>query len=145
MAFGKSHWRLGDEMPVGAGRVGLSTFIGLMSVLMGVGGGSFAVPTMSLFGRPIHQAVATAAGFGVLIALPSAIAFLFVVIPADVRPPFSIGAVNLPAFGIVIAMTILTAPLGAKLAHAMDPKPLKRVFAVFIVMVALNMLRKTFF
>ncbi len=145
MAFGRAHWRLGEVMPRGAIRALWSGFIGFMSVLMGIGGGSFAVPTMTLFGRPIHQAVATAAGFGVLIALPSAIAFFFVEVPAEVRPPLTLGAVNLPAFGIVIATTMLTAPIGARLAHAMDPKPLKRVFALFIMLVALNMLRKTFF
>ena len=58
-------------------------------------------------------------------------------------PPFTLGAVNLVAFLIVICMTLLTAPLGVKLAHAMDPKPLKRVFAVFLIIVALNMLRKS--
>jgi len=54
-----------------------------------------------------------------------------------------VGAVNLPTFAIVIAMTLITAPLGVRLAHAMDPKPLKRVFAVFLILVALNMLRKS--
>lgn len=142
LAFGKAHWRIAEQMPAGPTRAGLSGFIGFMSVLMGVGGGSFAVPTMTLYGQPIHRAVATAAGFGVLIAVPSVIAFFFVEIPAEVRPPFTLGAVNLPAFLIVICMTVFTAPLGAKLAHAMDPKPLKRVFAFFIMLVALNMLRK---
>ena len=58
------------------------------------------------------------------------------------RPPFTLGAVNGVAFLVVIAMTLTTAPLGVKLAHSMDPKPLKRVFAVFLTLVALNMLRK---
>ena len=86
--------------------------------------------------------MATAAGFGLLIAVPSVIGFLFVEIAPESRPPFTIGAVNLVAFGVVIAMTLITAPWGVRLAHAMDPKPLKRVFAVFLVIVALNMLRK---
>ena len=55
---------------------------------------------------------------------------------------FTLGAVNGVAFLVVICMTLITAPLGVKLAHAMDPKPLKRVFAVFLTLVALNMLRK---
>lgn len=75
-----------------------------------------------------------------LIAVPSVAGFLLLEVEAP--PPLTIGAVNLPAFGIVIATTLLTAPLGARLAHAMDPKPLKRVFAVFIIAMALNMLRK---
>ncbi len=110
--------------------------------VMGIGGGSFGVPLMSLYNTPIHRAVATAAGFGVLIAVPSVIGFLFLPIDPAMRPPYTVGAVNLPTFLVVIAMTLLTAPLGVKIAHAMDPKPLKRVFAVFLTLVALNMLRK---
>lgn len=142
MAFGKPHWRLGQQMPTGLARVILSPVIGFLSVLMGIGGGSFGVPLMSLYGVPIHRAVATAAGFGVLIAVPSVVGFLLLPLPAVAQPPLSVGAVNFIAFGLVIAMTLLTAPLGVRLAHAMDPKPLKRVFAVFLIFVALNMLRQ---
>ncbi|MBM1558301.1 sulfite exporter TauE/SafE family protein [Sulfitobacter mediterraneus] len=141
MGFGRAEWRLGQAMPTGVLRAVLSPGVGFLSVLMGIGGGSFGVPLMSLFNTPIHRAVATAAGFGVLIAVPSVIGFLFVDMQAG-KPPLTIGAVNLVAFGIIIAMTLITAPLGVKLAHAMDPKPLKRVFAVFLVLVAVNMLRK---
>jgi len=141
MGFGRSTWRLGQQMPTGGLRAALSPGVGFLSVLMGIGGGSFGVPLMTLFNTPIHRAVATAAGFGVLIAVPSVIGFLFVPMEAG-RPPLTLGLVNLVAFGIVIAMTLITAPYGVKLAHAMDPKPLKRVFAVFLVFVALNMLRR---
>ncbi len=142
MGFGKSEWRLGQAMPKGFGRALLSPAVGFLSVLMGIGGGSFGVPLMTLFNVPIHRAVATAAGFGVTIAVPAVIGFLFMDIDPAHRPPFSVGAVNLVAFFIVIAMTMMTTPLGVKLAHAMDPKPLKRVFALFLTLVALNMLRK---
>lgn len=140
MTFGKAHWRVGDAMPKGVVRIVLSPVIGFLSVLMGIGGGSFGVPTMSLYNVPIHRAVATAAGFGVIIAVPSVIGFLSVDLQSP--PPFTIGAVNLPAFILVIAMTLITAPWGAALAHRMDPKPLKRVFGVFLMLVAINMLRK---
>lgn len=142
LGLGKSEWRLGDAMPKGIRRVVLSPSVGFLSVLMGIGGGSFGVPLMSLFNTPIHRAVATAAGFGVIIAVPSVLGFLFLDIAPEHRPPLTIGAVNLVAFAIVVAMTMITAPWGVKLAHAMDPKPLKRVFAVFLTLVALNMLRK---
>ncbi|MGB3243219.1 MAG: sulfite exporter TauE/SafE family protein [Sulfitobacter sp.] len=141
MGLGRAHWRLGQAMPTGVVRAALSPAVGFLSVLMGIGGGSFGVPLMSLYNTPIHRAVATAAGFGVLIAVPSVIGFLFVDMVSG-KPPLTVGAVNLPAFVIIIAMTLITAPWGVKLAHAMDPKPLKRVFAVFLVLVALNMLRK---
>jgi len=140
MTFGKAHWRVGDAMPKGVARIVLSPVIGFLSVLMGIGGGSFGVPTMSLYNVPIHRAVATAAGFGVIIAVPSVIGFLTVDLQSP--PPFTIGAVNLPAFILVIAMTLITAPWGAALAHRMDPKPLKRMFGVFLMLVAINMLRK---
>lgn len=142
MATSQAHWRLGSEMPRGLRRATLSPALGFLSVLMGIGGGSFGVPVMTLYGVAIHRAVATAAGFGVIIAVPSVIGFLFVQVDPATRPPYTLGAVNGVAFAIVIAMTLLTAPLGVKLAHAMDPKPLKRVFAVFLTLVALNMLRK---
>lgn len=140
LGLGRSEWRLGSAMPTGITRAILSPLVGLMSVLMGIGGGSFGVPLMSLYNTSIHRAVATAAGFGVVIAVPSVAGFLIMQIEG--APPYSLGAVNLPAFGLIIAMTLITTPWGAKLAHAMDPKPLKRVFAVFLALVALNMLRK---
>ncbi|WP_096786442.1 sulfite exporter TauE/SafE family protein [Rhodobacter sp. CZR27] len=140
MAFGRANWRLGEAMPDGPKRAAIGGSVGFLSVLMGIGGGTFGVPLMSLYSVPIHRAVATAAGFGVIIALPSAAIFLLT--PVDVAPPWTVGAVNLPAFAVTIAMTLITAPLGVRLAHAMDPGPLKRVFAVFIMIVALNMLRK---
>lgn len=143
MAFGRSDWRLGDVMPKGAFRAVGSPSIGFLSVLMGIGGGSFGVPTMTLFGVPIHRAVATASGYGVIIAVPSVIGFLFARI--DVAPPLTVGAVNFGAFAVVVCMTLITAPWGAAIAHKMDPKPLKRVFGAFLILVALNMLRKVVF
>lgn len=140
LAFGRNQWRLGPSMPEGAGRVVLSPVVGFLSVLMGIGGGSFGVPLMSLFGVPIHRAVATAAAWGVIIAVPSVAILVFT--PVDGAPPYTFGAVNLPAFVTVIAMTLITAPYGVRLAHAMDATPLRRVFAAFLALVALNMLRK---
>lgn len=142
LAFGRQHWRLGNDMPRGLTRAALSPLVGFLSVLMGIGGGSFGVPLMSLYSVPMHRAVATAAGFGVLIAVPSVLAFLLVPVGPDGHPPFMIGTVNWAAFGLAVSMTLITAPIGARLAHAMDALLLRRVFAVFILIVALNMLRK---
>jgi uncharacterized membrane protein YfcA len=140
MTFGRNHWRISHRLPGGILRAAVSSVIGFLSVLMGIGGGSFGVPTLTLFNVPIHKAVATAAGFGVIIAVPSVIGFLMVDIA--VAPPLTVGAVNFPAFGLVVAMTLTTAPWGAALAHKMDPAPLKRLFGTFLILVALNMLRK---
>jgi uncharacterized membrane protein YfcA len=142
MAFGKDHWRLGAEMPQGLARWSFALLVGFLSVLMGIGGGSFGVPLMVLHSVPMHRAVATAAGFGVLIAVPSVAGFLLLEVAEDGRPPYTLGAVNLPAFLIVIAMTLITTPWGVRLAHSLNPRPLRRVFAVFLALVALNMFRK---
>lgn len=140
MAFGRDSARLGQEMPGEPLRGAMASSVGFFSALMGIGGGTFGVPLMTLFGMPIHRAVATASGFGVLIAVPAVLGFLLV--RAEGAPPYTLGAVNGPAFLVVIGTTLLTTPWGVRLAHAMDPKPLKRAFAVFLTLVALNMLRK---
>ncbi len=140
MAFGRDNWRLGSAMPAPVGAAGISGLVGTCSALMGIGGGTFGVPLMSLFSMPIHRAVGTASGFGILIAVPSVIGFLLVTVTG--APPLTFGAINLPAFLIVIFSTLLTTPWGVALAHKMNPKPLKRAFAVFLTLVALNMLRK---
>jgi uncharacterized membrane protein YfcA len=140
LAFGKQSWKLSDTMPKGPLKAVLAPMIGFLSVLMGIGGGSFGVPMMTLHGVAMHRAVATAAGFGLVIALPSVLGFLFLTI--ENAPPLTIGAVNLPALVIAISMTMITTPWGAKLAHALPAAVLRRGFAVFILIVAANMLRK---
>lgn len=140
LLLGQPHWRIAPQMPRGLTRAVLSPLVGFFSVLMGIGGGSFGVPLMTLYSVPMHRAVATAAGFGLLIAAPSVAAFLFV--PIADAPPWTLGAVNGPAFLVTVCMTVLTAPLGARLAHALPALLLRRIFAVFILIVALNMLRK---
>ncbi len=142
IGLGRDNWRLGDRMPTGIGRAVTSPVLGFLSVLMGIGGGSFGVPLMRLYGMPIHRAVATASGFGLIIAVPSVIGFLLSGWSVPGKPPLTFGYVNLPAFLIVVSVTLITTPWGVRLAHAMNPTPLKRVFAAFLVLVALNMLRK---
>ena len=140
MAFGKENWRLGEALPGQPLRGVMGVVLAFFSAMMGIGGGTFGVPLLSLYSVPIHRAVASAAGIGVLIAVPSVIGFLF--LPVQNAPPYTIGAVNLPAFAVVIGSTMVTTPFGTRLAHAMNPRPLKRAFAVFLTLVALNMLRK---
>lgn len=140
MAFGRDSWRLGATMPGQPGAGVMAGMVGFLSALMGIGGGTFGVPLMSLFNQPIHRAVGTASGFGMLIAAPSVLGFLLTRV-AD-APPYTVGAISLPAFALVIGATQITTPLGVHLAHATDPRPLKRIFALFLAVVALNMLRK---
>lgn len=145
IAFGRDNWKLGERMPTGLGRAITGPVIGFLSVLMGIGGGSFGVPLMRLHGVPIHRAIGTASGFGMVIAVPSVIGFLLTGWGTPGRPPLTLGMVNLPAFVLVVGTTMITTPWGVRLAHAMNAKPLKRVFGGFLIIVALNMLRKALF
>lgn len=141
MTISRPTWRLADQMPRGWKLAFFSPLTGYLSVLLGIGGGSIGVPLMTLHGRPIHRAVATAAGFGLLIAVPSVAVFLF--LPVSNAPPMTIGSINLPAFLITVITTPITAPYGVELAHRLDAARLKRWFAIFMILVALNMLRKS--
>ena len=140
MAFGRPQWRLGASMPQNPLKSLLGALLGFFSAMMGIGGGTFGVPLMTLYNMPIHRAVATSSGLGLIIALPSVLGFLTLQVAH--APPFTLGAVNLPTFAVIGAMTLITTPFGVRLAHRMNPAPLKRAFAVFLVFVALNMLRK---
>jgi len=79
---------------------------------------------------------------GLIIAIPSVLGFLLTGWSAPGRPPGTVGLVNLPALALISAASMPATTIGVRLAHALDPRPLKRVFAVFIAMMALNMLRR---
>ena len=140
LGFGREHWKLAPDLPTGWLRRILGLGIGAMSSMMGVGGGSFGSMLMTLYGRSIHQAVATASGFGVAIGLPAAIGFIVFGWDAPGRPPLSLGYVNVPAALVMAAVTTATAPFGARLAHRLPVLALKRIFAVLLYVLATKML-----
>jgi uncharacterized membrane protein YfcA len=133
---------LRKDLPTGWGRRGVGTAIGLLSAMMGVGGGSLGGMTMTLCGRPIHQAVATASGFGLAIGATAALGFIAFGWEAAGRPPFSLGYVNVPAAVIMGALTAFTAPFGARLAHRLDRRVLKKAFAVYLLLTAASVALK---
>ncbi len=130
--------RLADTSPRGVGGNLIAAVIGGLSAMMGIGGGTLSVPAMTLTGGAIHQAVGTAAFFGLLIALPGTLGYLSAD-PATALPPLTLGLVSLPALAIVAPCTMLTAPWGARLAHRLPRQLLSRVFGVFLAIVALRM------
>ncbi len=144
MAFASPAWRLRDELPGGLARVGVAGAIGAVSAMMGIGGGAFGVTLMTLCGRPIHQAVATASGFGAAIAAPAALIYIATGLGREGLPPWSLGFVSLPGFVALALLTALSAPWGARLAHTLPQQALKRAFAAFLAFMALNMLREAF-
>ena len=140
--FGRPDWKLRETVPGGMARPIVGGTVGVLSSLMGIGGGSLTVPLMSICGVPIHRAVATASGFGFAIALPATLGFIISGIGAQGRPAFSLGYVNAMGFVLIASIAFLTIPLGAKLAHSMSQKKLKMIFGVCLLFVAINMARK---
>jgi uncharacterized membrane protein YfcA len=132
---------LSDQMPSGVMRVGIAGGLGTFSSLLGIGGGTIAIMVMTLCGRPIHRAVGTASGIGTLIAIPSAIGFAAIGLGEHGLPWGSLGFVNLPATVAIASMSILTAPLGVAAAHSLEPRMLKRVFGIYLVVIAVVMFR----
>jgi uncharacterized membrane protein YfcA len=125
-----------DEMPSGVLRAGIAGGLGTFSSLLGIGGGTIAIMVMTLCGRSIHRAIATASGIGALIAIPSAIGFALIGLKQAGLPWGSVGYVNLPAAAAVASMSVVTAPVGVAAAHSLPPQVLKRIFGLYLVFVA---------
>jgi uncharacterized membrane protein YfcA len=132
---------LRDAMPQSRIVNGLIAYVtGGFSALMGIGGGTLSVPILVAFSIGARRAVGTAATFGFLIAVPAVIGFVISGWGHPGLPPFSLGYVNLAATLVILPFTVGFAPLGARLAHALDPVWIKRIFALFLGITALKML-----
>ncbi len=145
LIFGRPNWKLSNDVPQGPVSWAISVVIGGASSLMGIGGGVFGVTTLVLFGRPIHQAIGTSAGFGAAIGIPGALGYAISGWRIDNLPPFSFGYISLPGFILIALMTTTLAPVGARIAHGMNGVLLRRIFGVLLILTALNMLRKVLF
>lgn len=130
-----------DEMPGGVLRVGIAGGLGTFSSLLGIGGGTIAIMVMTLCGRSIHRAIATASGIGTLIAVPSAIGFAIIGFGEPGLPWGSLGFVNVPAALAIASMSVLTAPLGVAAAHSLPSAMLKRIFGIYLVVIAIIMFK----
>lgn len=143
--FGRPDWKLADDLPGLPLRAVLAGSIGVLSALMGIGGGVFGVTLMSVCGRSMHTAVATSAGFGVAIGIPGAIGYIIAGLDEAGRAPFSLGYVNMAGFVCLAAAAVFLAPVGAALAHRLNAARLKQAFAIGLLIVAVNMLREAVF
>jgi uncharacterized membrane protein YfcA len=139
MAFGKDSWRVASELPGRLGQTVMAFMIAGVSVMMGIGGGTFTVPALTLFGYPIHRAVGTAAAVGVLIAVPGAIGFVLGGLGEAGRPPGSLGFANAIGVLCLVPTTLLAAPWGVALAHRLERRWLRLAFAGFLAATGLRM------
>ncbi|QWG18616.1 sulfite exporter TauE/SafE family protein [Bradyrhizobium sediminis] len=136
-------WKFGDDLPRGPLMKLYGFFVGLLSTLMGIGGGLFSNLLMTFYGRPIHQAVATSSALAVLISIPGAAGYIYAGWPAAMRYPevaalqlpFALGYVSLIGAVLVMPTSLLTAPLGVKAAHAMSRRTLEMAFGTYLFLV----------
>jgi len=140
LAFGSEERRIAERLPEGPAGLALPALIGGLSTMMGIGGGTIGVPVMTLFGVPIHRAVGTASAFGVIISIPGTIGAVISGWGKHGLPDYSLGYVNLMGFLLIAPISFFAAPFGAQIAHQMDRKKLRAVFALFVAVTAGRML-----
>ena len=135
--------RLGDQMPKGSLMKAYGFLVGILATLMGVGGGLISNILMTLYNRPIHQAVATSSALAVLVSIPGALGYIYAGWPVAARfahvtalqPPLTFGYVSLIGAVLVMPTSLLTAPLGVKAAHAMSKRTLEIAFGCYLFVV----------
>ncbi|TEA79383.1 sulfite exporter TauE/SafE family protein [Allopusillimonas ginsengisoli] len=130
------------EMPGTFGQLIAGAVIGMISGLVGAGGGFISVPFMTWCNVAIHTAVATSAGLGFPIALSNVLGYVVSGTAVQGLPPGSFGYIWLPALALIAGSSVVTAPLGAKAAHSLPVPMLKRVFATMLYLLAIYMLWK---
>jgi uncharacterized protein len=136
-------WRFGDDVPTGLLMKVYGFLVGLLSTLMGIGGGLFSNLLMTFYGRSIHQAVATSSALAVLISIPGVIGYIYAGWPAAehypevaaLQWPFALGYVSLNAALVVMPTSLATAPLGVMAAHAMSKRTLEVAFGCYLFIV----------
>jgi uncharacterized protein len=143
LLLARESWKLGDDFPQGPLMRIYGFGIGILSTLMGVGGGLFSNLLMTFYGRPLHQGVATSSALAVLISIPGALGYVYAGWPAaahypDVAAlqlPFAIGYVSLIGAVLVMPTSLWTAPLGVRAAHAMSKRTLELAFGCYLFIV----------
>jgi uncharacterized membrane protein YfcA len=118
----------------------MATGIGAISTLMGIGGGTLTVPTLSICSYPVRRAVGTASVIGLIIALPGTIGYILNGWGKAGLPVYSLGYVNLPGMIAIVVSSMWTAPLGARAAHSIEPRHLRKLFGLFLAITSAKMI-----
>jgi uncharacterized membrane protein YfcA len=141
LLFGRDSWRLGAQLPGRAAMIGYGLVIGLAASLMGISGGSLSNMILTLYGTPIHRAVATSAGLGVPITLAGALGYMLAGLPHQAEmPPLSIGFVSFIGVAVMAPISTFSAPFGARLAHVLPARSLEIGFGIFLLLVSARFL-----
>ena len=141
LLFGRANWVVGSDLPGHAAMTGYGFAVGVGSSLMGISGGSLVTMILMLYGKPIHNAVATAAGLGVPITIAGAIGYCLAGLPHQAAlPPLSVGFVSVIGVVMIAPVSSYVAPLGVRLAHALPPRRLELALGTFLLLAAARFL-----
>lgn len=140
MGFKRDDYALRDGLPGKVGTSALGVSIGSLSTLMGIGGGTLSVPVLNALRVPMHVAVGTGAALGMIISLPGALAFFINGLDVPHRPPASLGYVNVLGFALIVPATLTSTGWGARMAHAIDARRLRQLFALFLALTSARMI-----
>jgi uncharacterized protein len=143
--FVGERWNLGADLPGPLPMTAYGFGIGLAGSLMGVSGGSLSNIALTLYGKPIHNAVATSAGLGVPITIAGTVGYVLAGLPHQaLLPPLSLGFVSLIGVAVMAPVSSLTAPYGARLAHRLSRRTLEIAFSIFLLLMSLRFLVSLF-
>jgi uncharacterized membrane protein YfcA len=132
------------QVPGSKGMLTAGSVIGIFSSLVGIGGGTLSVPFLTMCNVVIHTAIGTAAAIGLPIAIAGTAGYIWTGLGVEGLPPYCIGYVYMPALLGIVSASMLTAPIGVKLAHSLPVDKLKKIFAVLLIIVATRMLISIF-
>jgi uncharacterized membrane protein YfcA len=143
--FAGDRWNLGTDLPGTLPMTSYGFGIGLAGSLMGISGGSLSNILLTLYGKSIHQAVATSAGLGVPITIVGTIGYAIAGWhDRALLPPVSLGFVSLIGFLIMAPVSSFAAPYGARLAHRMSRRTLELTFSIFLLLIAARFVASMF-
>jgi uncharacterized membrane protein YfcA len=128
------------QLPGAFGMVAAGTLIGVVSSMVAAGGGFLTIPFMVFCNVVIHNAVGTSSALGFPIAVAGTVGYILSGLKTQGLPEYSLGYIYLPAFVGVVTISFLMAPVGARLAHKLPVKQLKRAFGAFLALLATKML-----
>lgn len=140
MAIGRDDWRIADDVPKGPVVEIVALLIGLISALMSVGGASFMITFMALYGRQLLPSVATSSGLGPLIGIPGTLGFMWAGWGVAGLPFGSLGYVSLIGAAIIIPVSVYAAPIGVRVSHGAPKRQLEMAFAAFLGLMSLRFL-----
>ena len=122
----------------------ISSLIGFFSAIIGIGGGSFSVPTLTMFSKKIHEAVGTSAFFGFLIAFPGTITFVITGLEKTGLPLYSVGYINVLIVLLISVTSVFTAGYGARVSTNIDKIILRKIFAIFLLLTCASLIIEHF-